>query len=311
MTIKEGTVVYVDHTILSLLPQRPADDDPVFEDWYAAKNLWRSFREEKVRLVTHGKETEMDIILWLNGQGCCITDTLRAVEAITEFESWSKVNKSDVQKFRQVLAHFEELELLRLPEENSGYSVKDGIAEALNLKPSEAPIGDGVEQDNGLLRLCLADLGKWYTSERWRDLKRTDYSLNWQILESVLGRQGIEPILQGKGGVRNRRLFGLLNRAVGLAKKSCGILPVPDTHISFVLNMVLQKYSHDQTLRGMSHLLHCIRHHITTYVTQNHSLIEGFGEHRAVLQEYLQLMFLSLDVMSPSTYAKEMKHEYH
>lgn len=307
VTYKSSSAVYVDQTILSLLPENVHEADSAFEDWYAANILWRNFREEKVRLVTHGKETEMDIILWLNRQGCCITDTLRAMEAIKEFESWNKVEKRHIQQYKQVLTRFEELELLHLPPGNcEGYPTNEEIAGILKLKSIEHCRVNSVADDLDLLKKCLADLNTWYTEDRWSDLKRTDYPLNWQILESALARQGIEPNFHGTEGARNRYLFGLLNRAVGLTKKSCGRLPVPDSHINFIVNMILQKYSHDQALRGISHLLHCIRLHINFYVTTNHDVVEGFSQNRTMLQGYLQLASLNLELMSPRRFISDV-----
>jgi len=306
VTNKKSSVVYVDNTILSLLPKHVHDSDSAFDDWNASKVLWRKFREEKIRLVTHGKETEMDIILWFNRQGCCITDTLRAIEAINEFEAWNKVEKNNIQQYKQILTHFEELELLRLPTGDfEGYPTHDEIARILKLNPVEPDSCQTTEDDLNLLRQCLADLGNWYTDVLWGDLKRTDYQLNWQILESVLTKHGIEPIFHGTEGDRNRYLFGLLNRAAGLTKKSCGKLPVPDSHINFVINMVLQKYSHNKALSGISHLLHCIGHNINYYVTIDHSLIQGFNEQKTALQGHLQGMTLDLNLMTPKRFVAE------
>jgi len=239
----------------------------------------------------------MDIILWLNRQGCCITDTLRAMEAIKEFELWGKDEKSRIQQYKQMLAYFEEVEQIHPPleTEEGGHEIE----EVLKLRTS------GLAQDMSgalylrMLRTCLADLESWYTKDLWSDLKRTDYQLNWQLLESVLAREGIEPTFQGTGGVHNRYLFGLLNRAVGLAKKSCGRLPVPESHINFVVNMVLQKYGEDQSSRGVRHLLHCVKNQIEFYVTVNHDLAHSFKINKQAFQEHLQVASLNLELLSP------------
>ena len=307
MTKKNNSVVYVDHTVLSLLPKHVHDSDPAFEDWQASRTLWRKFREEKIKLVTHGKGTEQDIILWFNRQGCCITDTLRAMEAINEFEAWHKVEKSFIQQLKQILTHFEELELLR-PQTGDfgGYLTNDEIAGVLENRPIKPGSSEATEYDHNLLRECLSVLGDWYTEDGWRDLKRTDYQLNWQILESVLTKQGITPSFHGVEGDRNRYLFGLLNRAVGLTKKSCGKLPAPDSHIHFVMNMVLQKYSHGQIASGANHLLQCVAHNIIFYVTINHQLIQCYNEQREALQKHLQLAALDLNLMTPTRFVTEV-----
>ncbi len=306
MTNKKGFVVYIDHTVLNLLPRHFNDSDPAFDDWSASRTLWRKFREERIRLVTNGKDTEMDIILWFNRQGCCITDTLRAIEAINEFEAWNKVEKSYIQQYKQILAHFEELELLRIPTGGfEGHPTADEITRVLMLRAGEPDRENASEDDRSLLQKCLSGLGDWYTEDLWRDLKRTDYQLNWQILETVLARQGIAPVFQGSEGDRNRYLFGLLNRAVGLTKKSCGKLPVPDSHIDFVISMVLQKYCHNQLSSGINHLLNCIEQNINFYVTVNHRLIQDFDDQRAALKKYLKIANLDLNVMSPKRFVTE------
>ena len=157
-----------------------------------------------------------------------------------------------------------------------------------------------------ILRRCLADLGNWYTQDLWSDLKRTDYQLNWQILESALSREGIEPAFHGEEGTRNRYLFGLFNRAVGIAKKSCGKLPIPDSHINFVVAMVLQKYGDDQASRGVCHLLHCVKNQIEFYVTTNRHLVQNFSSNRAAIQEHLQLTSLTLALLGPQRFISEV-----
>ena len=304
---KQSSAVYIDHTVINSMSKRIPDSDPAYGDWQATSIMWRYFRDEKIRLVTHGKETEMDIILWLNKQGCCITDTLRAMEAIKEFELWNKVEKSCIQQYKQMLMHFEELELLHLPVMNhEGYPTYEEIAEVLKLASGKHDPDHSTEDDLILLRECLEHLNNWYTEEQWSDLKRTDYQVNWEILESALAKHGIEPTFHGAEGDRNRYLFGLLNRAVGLTKKSCGRLPVPESHINFVINMVLQKYSRDQVLSGISHLLHCISHHISFYVTTSPHLIEGFCQNRAALQGNLQLLSMGLELMAPRKFVSEV-----
>lgn len=304
---KKSSIVYVDHTVLSLLSMRADKGDPLFENWHAANLLWRRLREEKIRLVTHGKDTEMDIILWLNKQGCCITDTLRAMESIKEFEAWGKDEKSRIQQYKQILVHFEEVEQLHLSLESDENDHK--IEEALKLKTTQPVQNMDSELCMRILRACLADLGSWYTKDSWSDLKRTDYQLNWQILESALSNEGIEPVFYGAQGVPNRYLFGLLNRAVGLAKKSCGKLPVPESHSNFVVNMVLQKYGDDQASRGIRHLLHCVKSQIEFYVTINHHLAQGFNQNKTAFREHLHLASLNLELLDPRSFIARVVSE--
>lgn len=310
VTNKKSSVVYVDHTILTLLSAHTLKDDPVFADWQAIRTIWRKLREEAIRVVTHGKDTEMDIILWLNGQGCCITDTLRAMEAIKEFELWGKDEKSRIQQYKQILAYFEEIELLQLQPDNHTDDQEAKEIAAVFQQNNEEPHGNMIDiHRHHILGTCLSEIGKWYTSDLWSDLKRTDYQLNWQILESILAREGIEPLFRGEEGAKNRYLFGLLNRAVGLAKKSCGKLPVPDNHINFVVTMVLQKYGDDQVSRGIRHLMHCVKSHIDFYVTVNYRLAQSFNANKQAFQESLKLTSLNIALFTPRRFVAQVLGE--
>ncbi|OPY80859.1 MAG: hypothetical protein A4E65_01314 [Syntrophorhabdus sp. PtaU1.Bin153] len=294
------STVYVDHTILLVLSRPVPPADPDFESWRATNQLWKQFRGEKVKLVTSGKETETDIILWLNKQGCCITDTLRAMEAIREFETWGREERDRIQQYKQVLIHYEELELLPFSETGSKENAENKeIARLLNPVPDKPEVDQATSADVALLRQCLADLGSWYTETRWRDLKRTEYEVNWEILESVLRKQDLEPISTGSAGERNRRLFGLLNRAIGLSKKSCGVLPMPDSHIDFVIHTVVEKYGHTQRDRGIHHVLHCVRHGINLFSTTNRLLIDDFSRYKPLLEKHLSLSHLDLELVNP------------
>ncbi len=135
------------------------------------------------------------------------------------------------------------------------------------------PSSELAEKDRTLLRECLSNLKNWYTETFWRDLKRTEYGINWLILESILGKHGMAPDSSGPGSERNRNLFGLLNRAIGLAKKSCGRLPMPESHIDFILNMVMGKYSATPKERQVGHLLCCIRHSVPFFLTIDENLL--------------------------------------
>jgi len=310
VTNKKSSVVYVDHTMLTLLSAHTSKNDPMFADWHAIRTIWRKLREEELRVVTHSKDTEMDIILWLNRQGCCITDTLRAMEAIKEFELWGKDEKSRIQQYKQILAYFEEMELLQLQPDNHTEDQEAIEISAVFQQNIEEPHRNMASaHHHRILGTCLSELGKWYTSGPWGDLKRTDYQMNWQILESILAREGIDPVFHGEEGALNRYLFGLLNRAVGLAKKSCGKLPVPDNHIDFVVNMVLQKYGDDQVSRGIRHLLHCVKSQIELYVTVNYRLVQSFNVNKRAFQERLQLTSLNLELLTPRRFVAQVLGE--
>ncbi|HBA54190.1 hypothetical protein [Syntrophorhabdus aromaticivorans] len=310
MIQQRGFTVYVDHTILLILSRPVPEADPDFENRRATSRLWRQFREGKARLVTCGKETEMDIILWLNRQGCCVTDTLRAMEAIREFENWGKVERDHIQQYKQVLVHYEELELLPFSENGfAEHRGSKGVAELLNLPLNEPDLDRRASDDMALLRQCLADLGSWYTEDRWRDLKRTEYRINWEILESALRKQGLEAISGGIAGQRNMELFGLLNRAIGLSKKSCGRLPMPKKHIDFVINTVMERYGYTRREQGIHHILHCARHGVNLFSTTNRPLVDDFARCKPLLEKHLGISHLDLELVSPSALAHRLPRD--
>jgi hypothetical protein len=223
------------------------------------------------------------------------------MEAIREFENWGQEERGRIQRYKQVLIHYEELELLPFSETGSKKNSENKeIVRLLNPAPDKPEVDRSTGADAALLRQCLMDLGSWYTENRWRDLKRTEYELNWGILECVLRKQGLEPISTGIAGKRNRRLFGLLNRAIGLSKKSCGLLPMPDSHIDFVIRTVLGKYGHTRRDQGIHHILHCVRHGINLFSTTDRLLIDDFSRYKPLLEKHLGLSHLDLELVNPS-----------
>ena len=83
-------ITYLDHHAINLLAKSHCGDERQLRDWQAMHHIWKVFQEGKIRLITSGDDTGIDIILCLNQQGCCVTDTMMAVEAIEDFEAWNK-----------------------------------------------------------------------------------------------------------------------------------------------------------------------------------------------------------------------------
>jgi len=90
-----------------------------------------------------------------------------------------------------------------------------------------------------------------------------------------------------------------LNRGIGLCKKSSSKLPVDDSHIDFIIKMVLQKYVYDENERETKHLFNCIKHGIPFFVTTNAGLIERFYENRSLLLNNPLFSIGKIDVLSP------------
>ncbi len=108
------STAYVDLGILRLLSQEPSS--AIAAEQRAMRRIWRQFEEGEIRLITSGEAMETDIILWLNSCGICITDTLRAVESIEEFEWWGKADREETKPYKRVIFYFEELPCLTGPE---------------------------------------------------------------------------------------------------------------------------------------------------------------------------------------------------
>lgn len=279
--------------------------------------IWQGFREEQIRLVTDEKDTETDIILWLNRQGCCITDTLRAMEAVEEYGTWHRVDVNEAKQYKQLLDYYGELEILPPGQHGGGKGIdlppgsEAALLSLLRQEILDSAGGDNdtipnLDEELRLLHECTGELNLWYTDAQWGDMKRTDYELNWGVLESVLKRHGMKTAFQGKEGERNRNLFGLLNRAVGLGKKSCRKLPMTESHKAFVINMALQKYNEQEQGRYFRHILHCLRQGVDFLINIDNDLIERFNEKKNRLQTQLRLPPVHLELISPPEFLRKI-----
>ena len=298
--------VYVDCNALNTLAAAPSREDKRYQVWEAMQGLWKTFRAGGVRLVTSKEDLEKDIILRLNGQGCCITDVLRAMEAIEEFEKWEIADKEITKHWKRMLFFCEQVQALPKVYDESleagaeRDSVVAFLADVILTKMNRADCpGDDQEEVYRILQDCSKDLHLWYTDAMWEDLKRTDYQRNWEILRSILNRYKVEPVFDGDAGAGSRCFFGLLNRVVGLCKKSCRKLPVGSNHVDFIVKTVLQRYSYRERERSALHIYRCVTQGVTSFLTTDQGLIEGYTERKNLLAGYSRFPLASLRVASP------------
>lgn len=192
-------VAYVNLNLLNLLSTSVLGNDELLKDLGAAQAIWEHFKEDRIRLVTDWKETEMDIILWLNRQGCCVTDTLVAIEAVKDFEKWGKTDAKVIRQYKQILEYYDDIEILpnRTEDYTSGKGTKGTqesdkkllsllCEEILSFSSKDRDSTYHQEENCNVLQECLNDLDHWYTHTDWRDMRRTDYTINWNILNLFL-----------------------------------------------------------------------------------------------------------------------------
>lgn len=314
---------YVDYSVLSILAETPFKKDSTYKDWQAIQTIWNQFKKNLIRLTTCGKDTEVDIIFWLNRKGCCVAYADMIFEAIEGFEEWGKVNKTEIEGYKKIIEYYEELEMLPAHIDGTcGRHNTDkhpGIATDLDKKLfsflcdevlcyerqtdySSYSSGHCQEEDRNILKSCLKKLHLWLTHSQWSKIGQIDYQLNWDILTSVLAGYFIEPIFEGNEGESNRNLFGLLNRAIGFSKKSCRELPLNDSHIDFVIETVMEKYSYREEKRDARHICNCASHNIGFFMTADYSLIERFNQGKQLLQKHPEFSSINLKLLSPSEF---------
>jgi hypothetical protein len=297
--------VYVDCSALNTLALTPSKADERYGVWQSMQDLWRAYQAGDVRFVASKQDLEKDIILRLNGEGCCITDVLRAMEAIEEFEQWNISDKERTKEWKRVLFFCEQVEALQQVFDGSSDAggererVITFLSDRILSGMGSADCPDDGREAYQVLQDCLKDLHLWYTEAPWQDLKRTDYQRNWEVLCSVLPRYGIEPVFEGDGAAGNRCLFGLLNRAVGLCKKSSRKLPVGPSHADFIVKTALQTYSFCERTRSAIHIYRCVRQGLTLLLTTNRALVERYAERKDILAGFSGFPLASLRIVSP------------
>lgn len=299
-----GLKVYVDFSVLNTLAFSPSEGSANPPYWQPVRNTWRRFIDNEISLVSSSVDLEMDIILWLNKKGCCITDTMRAIEAIDEFERCNMIEKDKIRRWKRIFVFYEQIDFLK----DNEYMLFDDAQRALESLIQNEILGfrhDETafllsDEDINILNECSQSLHNWYNDLSWKDLKRTDYQLNWQILLSVLEKRGIKTVFEGDQGEKNRNLFGLWNRIVGLSKKSSGKLPLDKTHIDFVLATVLKKYQFKRANSDARHIMNCVRHKIDFFMTTDDKLVESFNNKKHLYIKEPGHVLANLNIVSPS-----------
>ena len=290
---------YIDYHALTALSLMPSEAGECFQESQAMRSMWKEFQEDRINFVTSIKDMEMDIILFLNSQGCCITDTLRANDALVEFDRSGIANKDNIKQYKRILMFYEQIEAL--PEVFDRDPLFDFLKDAVLCYENKKVISENEMQSvNDILQECSSDLHLWYSDEQWKDLKYTDYRLNLDIFTSVLKRRNLETGFEGNRGEWNRNIFGLANRVIGLCKKSHWRLPVDKNHADFIIKTVLQKYNYCQEERNVIHVHHCIRNGINFFLTGDYDLAGRFERNKHIFQNHPEFSSVSLHVLTPT-----------
>jgi hypothetical protein len=114
-----------------------------------------------------------------------------------------------------------------------------------------------------------------------------------------LKRHNLEAGLEGDGGEKNRNLFGLANRVIGLCKKSHWRLPVDTNHADFIIKTVLQKYNYCRGERNIMHVNYCVRSGISLFLTGDYDLIRWFNEKKHILKNHSEFSSVNLLILNP------------
>ena len=301
---------YVGYHALGLLAGANASDDAAVLEQGAMQAIWEYYKKDRLRLVTSGEAMELDMVIAFNVEGCCITDTYMITENIEAFEAWERADRGLTEKWKQVVDCFDQLEVLG--REHEGLQSEEDTLFAFIRKEVLCREGDNAalfhrnESDAETLRSCARHFQDWYGDDRWRDLRRIEYDLNWKILEPELRRCSVDPVFEGRDGERNRYLLGLLNRVVGFSKKSCPRLPMSTEHIDFVVKAVMKKYGGDRHEYGIHHIIHCIENDVDFLVTIDNDLIARFNGKRRELSKHPECCSMKLLLVKPSELASRL-----
>jgi hypothetical protein len=244
-------------------------------------------------------------------------------ECIDDFEKWDQADKRQIQKCRKVLEYYEAIESLDLLfEEYAGdYGAGDGPAgispedskllsliryKILNFEKTDNHFECLSEDGQDIISDCLLNLHGWYGPDNWDvDLRRIDYKLNGKILVSALKKHGIKPWFAGKKGAINRRLFGILNRAVALARWSYRELPLKKQDVSRLMQEVAKRYDYHHAERDARHIFHAIRYGIPFFVTTDDRLISGYNQRRHLLLNKPEYSSIDLVLLTPDELVRQ------
>lgn len=301
---------YVGYHILSLLAKTGAENTTAGLEQEAMRVIWEYYKKDRLRLVTAGEAMEMDMVIAFNIEGCCITDTYMITEDIEAFETWNRADRRLTEKWKQVVELFDQLEVLSREREGT-QSAEDTLFsfirdEVLCKRGNDTVPFHRDKGDVEILRNCAKHFQDWYGEDRWRDLRRIEYGLNWKILESELLQRSIKPVFEGKDGEQNRCLLGLLNRVVGFSKKSCPKLPMSPEHIDFVVEAVIKKYGGNRHEREIPHIIHCIEHDVDFLITIDDDLMARFNGKRHELSKHPECCSMRLVLVKPSQLVNQL-----
>ena len=114
------------------------------------------------------------------------------------FDLDNMIEKDNIRKWKRILIFFEQIGFLEDTEVHvlsDAYKALESFIqnEVLGFKMDE-PESLLTEEDIAILNECSQSLHNWYSDISWKELKCTDYQLNWEILLSVLERHNIESV---------------------------------------------------------------------------------------------------------------------
>ncbi len=300
---------YVDYYILDLAARESIVDKGLAAEKQAIAALWQLFEEEKLSLVTSVDEMELDFVIHMNRGGLCVTDTFQITDNIDTFEKWPESDHADTDHWRAIVDLYDRLEIISghddMVGEHAHPRLYQHIASVMRNGP-KTPADPGRDQETAILRDCAAALHTVYDIKVWADMKHIQYDLNWSVLMNILPKYDYHPDLKGPQAEACKRLLGLLNRVVNIGKKSCPRLPLQDSHIGFILDIVRKKYCQEEIDRHISHVAHALLNSIDYHLTIDGELVEKFAERKVKLENLLREGPIRLEVILPSELARRL-----
>lgn len=300
---------YVDYYILDLAARESIADKGLAAEKQAIASLWQLFEEEKLSLVTSVDEMELDFVIHMNRGGLCVTDTFQITDNIDTFEKWPESDHADTDHWRAIVDLYDRLEIISghddMVGEHAHPRLYQHIASVMRNGP-KTPADPGRDQETAILRDCAAALHTVYDIKVWADMKHIQYDLNWSVLMNILPKYDYHPDLKGPQAEACKRLLGLLNRVVNIGKKSCPRLPLQDSHIGFILDIVRKKYCQEEIDRHISHVAHALLNSIDYHLTIDGELVEKFAERKVKLENLLREGPIRLEVILPSELARRL-----
>lgn len=300
---------YVDYYILDLAARESIADKGLAAEKQAIASLWQLFEEEKLSLVTSVDEMELDFVIHMNRGGLCVTDTFQITDNIDTFEKWPESDHADTDHWRAIVDLYDRLEIISghddMVGEHAHPRLYQHIASVMRNGP-KTPAVPGRDQETAILRDCAAALHTVYDIKVWADMKHIQYDLNWSVLMNILPKYDYHPDLKGPQAEACKRLLGLLNRVVNIGKKSCPRLPLQDSHIGFILDIVRKKYCQEAIDRHISPVAHALLNSIDYHLTIDGELVEKFAERKVKLENLLGEGPIRLEVILPSELARRL-----